>query len=127
MIFIEFKRNNYEIFYYQSYNDLEVNFIVKKHTKLSPIQVSWTIENLETKKREINSLIQCLKELNLQKGFIITSDYDEDLMQTMEMLHVNPYEIGEILKNRNLIKTNNLPNISYDVKLDAKKFYTEKI
>jgi uncharacterized protein len=99
-IFLEFKRNNYEIFYYQSNNDLEVDFIVKKHTKLSPIQVSWTIENFETKKREINSLIQCLKELNLPKGFIITSDYDEDLIIEKKQIKIISASKFLILQNK---------------------------
>jgi len=54
-----------------------VDFVIKEFLKVkSLIQVCWNIEDLKTKKREINSLIVRLEDLNLKEGLVITEDYE---------------------------------------------------
>ncbi|MDZ7611964.1 MAG: ATP-binding protein [Candidatus Moranbacteria bacterium] len=63
--------------YWQSPGGLETDFVISDgKTPQTAIQVSYNISNPATKKREINSLLACMQELNLKKGLILTQ-YEE--------------------------------------------------
>jgi predicted AAA+ superfamily ATPase len=63
--------------YWQSPGGLETDFVLSDgKTPQVAIQVSCNISNPATKKREINSLLTCMQELNLKKGLILTQ-YEE--------------------------------------------------
>lgn len=69
--------DNIEFYYWQDYYQHEVDFIVKKGIKIKQlIQVCYNIENYDTKKREIDSLILASKELKCNDLLIIT-EYTE--------------------------------------------------
>jgi len=76
LVFIELKRREKNVYYWKN-NKAEVDFIVTEGNKPNDlIQVCWDTSNEKTKKREINSLVDGLQTFNLQKGFIITKDYE---------------------------------------------------
>jgi len=83
MVFIELKRRNsanplVKIFYWQN-REGEVDFIIKDGVKVdSLIQVCWDVENEITKNREVNSLINGMKEFKLNNGLIITERYEKE-------------------------------------------------
>lgn len=67
-----------EIFYWKSSENKEVDFIIRDKQKItSAIQVCYSLKNINTYEREINSLISCLESFNLNKGTIITNDEDK--------------------------------------------------
>lgn len=74
--FIELKRKlqgQKEICYWKNKEGKEVDFIIKKGTNIhKAIQVVYDIEDEKVKKREIESLVKCAKELKLNNGTIIT-------------------------------------------------------
>jgi len=78
-VFIELKRkisNNplSNIFYWKGKN--ECDFLIKKGNEIiEAIQVVYDL-NEENKQREINGLIEALEEFNINKGLIITRDYE---------------------------------------------------
>ena len=82
LVFLELLRKKslnpeMELFYFKNERHQEVNFVIKEFLKVkSAVQVCWNIEDLKTKKREINSLIVGLEDLNLKKGLVITEDYE---------------------------------------------------
>jgi len=82
LVFLELLRKKslnpeMELFYFKNERHREVDFVIKEFLKVkSLIQVCWNIEDLKTKKREINSLIVGLEDLNLKKGLVITEDYE---------------------------------------------------
>ena len=82
LVFLELIRRKYldpemELFYFKNERHQEVDFIIKESLKVkSAIQVCWNIEDLKTKKREINSLIAGLECLKLKEGLVITQDYE---------------------------------------------------
>ena len=76
LVFIELKRKNYEIFYYKK--NKECDFIVKTNKQLEAIQVCVEI-NEGNEKREIDGLLEVLKEFKIEKGLILTKN-QEDLM-----------------------------------------------
>lgn len=82
LVFLELLRKKsldpeMELFYFKNERHQEVDFVIKEFLKVkSLIQVCWNVEDLKTKKREINSLIVGLEDLNLKKGLVITEDYE---------------------------------------------------
>lgn len=67
-----------ETYYWKSNTGEEVDFIIKDGSKLKAVQVCYNPEALDTKKREIKALIKCLNEFRLEKGQVITFDYESE-------------------------------------------------
>ena len=84
MIGLEILKSGKELMYFK--NNLECDFIIKDRNILTPVQVSYTVQNSETKQRELKGLILACEYLNLKKGTIIT--FEEE-----EYLKVNEVEI----------------------------------
>lgn len=71
------------IYYWRDYTDREVDFVVKKGTKIVQlIQVCQNLSNIETKQREIRSLLASGKELRCDKLIIITAN--EECVEKIE-------------------------------------------
>ena len=82
LVFLELLRKKsldpkMELFYFKNERHREVDFVIKESLKVkSAVQVCWNIEDLKTKKREVDSLIVGLEDLNLKEGLVITEDYE---------------------------------------------------
>lgn len=73
-VFVELKRHKQEVYYWKN-NIGEVDFIVKEEMRpVEAIQVCWNLDEESTKKREIRALRSAMKDLNLDRGIIITED-----------------------------------------------------
>ncbi len=73
-VFVELKRHKQEVYYWKN-NIGEVDFIVKEEMQpVEAIQVCWDPDYERTKKREIGALCSAMKDLNLDRGIIITED-----------------------------------------------------
>lgn len=97
LVFLELLKNGYnlkmhELFYYRSRNDKEVDFVCRKGVTIQQlIQVCYDISSPKTRKREIDSLIECAEELKVNRLLIITWDQDETLEKdgyTIEVISV---------------------------------------
>ncbi len=75
---VEYLRYGVETYYWKSNTGEEVDFIIKDGSKLKAVQVCYNPEALDTKKREIKALIKCLNEFRLEKGQVITFDYESE-------------------------------------------------
>jgi hypothetical protein len=64
-----------------------------------------------------------IEEINL--GELEENSYGKNLLDSMALLKVNPYEVGEILKEREDIIINNFPKIEYEDGVDGKDFFEE--
>ena len=84
IIAVELKRRQsfnpqIEIYYWKDYQQREVDFVVKEGLEVVQlIQVCHNITSMETKEREIRSLIRAMKEFKLTEGFIITDDLESE-------------------------------------------------
>ena len=68
---------NLELFYWKNERHHEVDFLVKEGTKvINLIQTCWQIESIETRKREVSSLVKAGKGLGLKEGLILTEDFE---------------------------------------------------
>lgn len=82
IVFLELKRKTLihpylEFYYWKNERHQEVDFVLKEKLKVNKLlQVCWNIEDKETRKREIESLIKAMKEFKLNEGLIITEDYE---------------------------------------------------
>jgi predicted AAA+ superfamily ATPase len=79
---IELKRkqsldDSIEIYYYKNPQNYEVDFVIKKDLKVEQlIQVSYNLEDADTKNREIRALLYASKDLDCSEFLIITGDYE---------------------------------------------------
>jgi hypothetical protein len=66
-----------ELYYWKDYQHREVDFIIKKETKVEQlIQVTAASEKNEIEKREYNSLLKASEELRCKNLLMITWDYE---------------------------------------------------
>ncbi len=76
-VFVELLRRGYDtqasLFYYRSRNDKEVDFVVRKGTRIEAlIQVCYDMTMPRTEKREVDSLVECAGELKCDNLIIVT-------------------------------------------------------
>jgi predicted AAA+ superfamily ATPase len=80
IVFLELKRMQnlmpeMEIYYWK--RKREVDFLVKEGPKIRDlIQVCWDMREEDTKEREVNGLLEAMKEFKLREGLVITGDYE---------------------------------------------------
>ena len=78
-VFIELLRRGYDVeksmFYYCSRNDKEVDFVLRKGAHIERlVQVCYDISNPKTKKREVDSIVECAGELKCSNLVIVTNN-----------------------------------------------------
>lgn len=96
IVFIELRRRGREIYYYKSKNDREVDFLVKEGQTIKElIQVSLSLENEKTRKREFTALKTVADELShlpesSPRCLVLTMDHGENVQwQGLEIEVVN--------------------------------------
>ena len=71
IVFLELKRRKKDIYYFKK--EKKCDFLIFSNKKIKEaIQITVSLENHETYKREIDGLINAMKEYNLKNGTIIT-------------------------------------------------------
>ena len=77
-VFIELKRRGKNIYYFEGKN--ECDFLIKEGIKITRvIQVAENLAAPETKKREIDGLLEAMNQFKVKEGMIITSDIEKAL------------------------------------------------
>lgn len=93
VVFLELLRRGYKVYYYKTSNDLECDFIVQKDREIQMlIQVTSSLKDDKTKKRELQSFSKTKKELNLEhvESVVITEDNSsETVYDDIEIKIVN--------------------------------------
>jgi predicted AAA+ superfamily ATPase len=92
LVYLYLHRNYNEPIYFFKRN-IEVDFVIPE--KQLVIQVAYSIANIETKQREVKSMLKVLKEMNLKQGYIIT--YDEDGVIEQDGFVINIVPCWELL------------------------------
>ena len=78
LVAIELLRRDAE-FYYWRERGKEVDFVVRKGTKVKNlIQVCWNVEDEVTREREVKALLDAMEAFHLGTGLVITEDYQEE-------------------------------------------------
>lgn len=74
VVFLELLRRGYKVYYYKTTNGLECDFIVEKENLITQlIQVTSSLKDEKTKKRELRSFSKTIEELQLKEieSFVI--------------------------------------------------------
>lgn len=91
IVCVELLRRNQEIFYWKSKKNGEVDFLIKKGTKIeTAVQVCTSLTNEKTRQREINGLLDAKRELKAEKLLIITEDEEQQATTESDTIHIIP-------------------------------------
>ncbi|OQX78499.1 MAG: hypothetical protein B6D61_05355 [Bacteroidetes bacterium 4484_249] len=79
LVFIELIRRGHELYFY--YGKKECDFVIKEGVNISvAIQVTRTLLDGKTRKRELDGLIEAISTFKLREGLILTED-EEDILE----------------------------------------------
>ncbi len=79
------------LYYFRDYQQNEVDFVLKEGLKVKQlIQVCYSLEDEETRKREIKGLLKASKELKCNNLLIITWDEEDEIKQENKLIKVIP-------------------------------------
>ena len=87
LVYIELNRRHKDGVYYFK-RKLEVDFYIPEEKIL--IQVSYNINEEETRKRELKALLLAMNELNIDEGKIITFDIEDQILIDNKIIHIIP-------------------------------------
>ena len=89
-VYLELRRQGKQLFYYKQKQ--EVDFIITELGRpVDAIQVCYSdFEDAQTQDREINALLECLEELNLSSGKILTLSLEDVLIKNGKTIHLIP-------------------------------------
>lgn len=90
MVHSHLLRKNRKIFYYRTNNGYEVDFVISNDdlAPLSLIQVTDAFS--ESREREIRGMLGAMKELDMNEGYILTSEVMEEISEDGKLIHVLP-------------------------------------
>ena len=99
MIALELLKHEISITYFK--DNYECDFIAETNTKYLPIQVTYSMEDADTRKREIKGLVHACRSVKCNKALIITTDIEETTLDDgvnikiipayKFMLHISDY------------------------------------
>ncbi len=93
IVYLELLRRGYKVYYYKTVNELECDFIVQEDQEIKMlIQVTSSLKDEKTKKRELQSFSKTKKELKLEnvESIVITEDHSsETVYDDIEIKIVN--------------------------------------
>lgn len=81
IVFLELRRRTKEIYYYKTTKGLEVDFLIRKGDMVELIQVSVTLEDEATYKRELRVFAEAKKELREEFRAIVVSFDDSKVVE----------------------------------------------
>jgi predicted AAA+ superfamily ATPase len=96
LVFLELLRRKSivgeNIFYYRSRNNRETDFVVRERFHISQlIQVCYDITGKKTEKREVDSVMECARELKCDNLLIITWNYEGVIEKDGLTINIIPY------------------------------------
>ncbi len=91
MMFTHLRRHTDQIYYYRTKKGKEIDFIwIDNRGKKHLMQISFSLKDPVTRKREISSLLSAIKELNLQEATIITYNEEELIKKETGVIKIIP-------------------------------------
>jgi uncharacterized protein len=99
LLFNYLQRHYPEIFYYKTANNREVDFFINEPHEKKLIQACFSLENPDTREREIKSLLKAMEEQNMDVGFIYTYNNSEEIIikdKTIKVIRFWEEALGEL-------------------------------
>ena len=91
LVFNFLDRGDAEVYYFKTTNNLEVDFCVINNNKTELIQASYTLSELNTKEREVKSLLKAMNEMNVDKGYIYTHSEEDTIKTEDKIIEIVPF------------------------------------
>lgn len=91
LVFNFLQRKHPEIYYYKTSNSKEVDFFINEQESKTLIQASYSLENDESRERELKSLLKAMEEQNMDIGFIYTCNSSEEIKINEKTIKVVPF------------------------------------
>ncbi|MGE0738223.1 ATP-binding protein [Sulfurimonas sp.] len=91
IVYLELLRRGYKVYYYKTSSNQEIDFVLELENKIVElIQVSKTLENEKTKKREMDVFSKTIEELKLLdvKCTVISEDKSAKMDDTINMINI---------------------------------------
>ncbi len=90
LVFNFLQRKHAGLFYYKTGNNLEVDFFIGEGEPKKLIQASYSLENKDTRDREIRALARAMDEQNLETGYIYTYNNTEEIKIDNKTIVITP-------------------------------------
>lgn len=88
VVFMELRRKSKDVFYY--FTSQEVDFIREIDNRLQLINVCFELNSLDTKKREINSLLNAMSELKVEDSLLLTGNEEGEEIINNKKINIMP-------------------------------------
>lgn len=91
IVYLELLRRGYKVYYYKTFSNQEIDFVLELDNKIvGLIQVSKTLENEKTKKREMDVFSKTIEELKLSdvKCTVISEDKSAKMDDNINMINI---------------------------------------
>lgn len=89
LVFLEFLKADKSIFYFRG--TVECDFLLKDGKKIvAAFQVTKSLKDFDTRKREIKGLLEAMEKYNLKDGVILTEDEYEEFEEAGKKIMVMP-------------------------------------
>ncbi len=90
LVFTHLRKRTENLNYYKTRRGLEVDFRVARDSGVELVQVAWSLEDEETRKRETTALFQAMEEEGLPEGLIVTRDEEGLVGKEGRKIHIIP-------------------------------------
>ncbi len=80
LIYLELRRKYEELYFYKTVTNKEIDFLFSTDKGFHLIQVSYSLNDIKTKQREINAIVEANKSLSNCTNYLITYN-EEDLIK----------------------------------------------
>lgn len=90
LVFTHLRKRTENLNYYKTRRALEVDFRVARDSGVELVQVAWSLEDEETRKRETTALFQAMEEEGLPEGLIVTRDEEGLVGKEGRKIHIIP-------------------------------------
>ena len=76
LVFIELKRRKKKFYFYKTKKNLEIDFLYHENKEFHLLQISYGLDDLRTRDREIRAIVDAARELSYTKNLLLT--YEEE-------------------------------------------------
>lgn len=88
-VFMELKRESKEVYYHKE--NKECDFVIRDGYNITEaIQVTQSLENTDTRKRELDGMLDAMKAYKLKEGLILTDDTEDEIEIEGKKIFVRP-------------------------------------
>ena len=98
IVFLELQRRGYKVYYYKTNNGWECDFLIEKDQKIEAlIQVTLSLKEEKTKKRELRVFAKTIKELNLENVNCMVISEDTSKLEVYDGMKIEIINVIEWL------------------------------